>query len=52
MRAARAVSSRALLTLERLCDAAADGEFDDLGVGGKDVLALVAAAVSAARGED
>jgi AcrR family transcriptional regulator len=42
----------ALLTLERLCDAAADSEFDDLGVGAKDVLVLVTAAVKAARGED
>jgi AcrR family transcriptional regulator len=40
----------ALLALERLCDAAADGEFDDLGIAKKDVLALVAGAVRQARG--
>ena len=39
-----------LLALERLCDAAADGEFDDLGLAKKDVLALVASAVQQARG--
>lgn len=51
-RRARSELAGALLALERLCDAAAEGEFDDLGVGSRDVLALVAAAVRAARGED
>ena len=41
----------ALLRVERLCDAAADGELADLGLNQTEVLALIEQAVAAARGE-
>jgi AcrR family transcriptional regulator len=41
----------ALLTVERLCDALADGEPQDLGIKDSHWIALVAKAVAAARGE-
>jgi len=40
----------ALLALERLCDAAAEGEFADLGISGSAVSAAVSAAVRATHG--
>jgi AcrR family transcriptional regulator len=42
----------ALLALERLCDAAAEDEFADLGIDGKAILKAVSAAVSATHGGD
>ncbi|ODT88376.1 TetR/AcrR family transcriptional regulator [Phenylobacterium sp. SCN 70-31] len=41
----------ALLTIERLCDAAADGELEDLGVDGSEAIAAIAAAIADVRGE-
>jgi AcrR family transcriptional regulator len=41
----------ALLNVERLCDAAADREFDDLGIPQKDLLLLIVAAVKVAQGK-
>jgi len=40
----------ALLTIERLCDAVADGEFEDLSIARDDVLAPIAAALRSAQG--
>jgi AcrR family transcriptional regulator len=42
---------RALLTIERLCDALADGEVEDLGIPEAQWIDLVARAVAAARGD-
>ncbi|MBR0849484.1 TetR/AcrR family transcriptional regulator [Bradyrhizobium diazoefficiens] len=39
-----------LLTIERLCDAVADGEFEDLGIPRDDVLAPIAAALRNVQG--
>lgn len=40
----------ALLTVERLCDAAADGELEDLGLDASVALTAIAAAIAEARG--
>lgn len=42
----------ALLTAERICDAAADGELADLGLSQKAALALVARAMAALTDDD
>jgi len=41
----------ALLAVERLCDAAADGELSDLGIGASDTVSLIAGAIRTLRGE-
>lgn len=46
----RASLVAALLAIERLCDAVADQELEDLGLGGEEVVALVADAVRLTRG--
>lgn len=48
----RAQLLAALLKVERLCDAAADGELVDMGVTTDEVIELVIAAVSDARGSN
>lgn len=42
----------ALLTVERLCDAAADGELEDLGLDASTALTAIAAAIAEARGQE
>jgi AcrR family transcriptional regulator len=46
----RAEAAAALFTIERLCDAVADGEFDDLDIDTRDVLPRIVDALKRARG--
>ena len=46
----RAEAATALFTIERLCDAVADGEFDDLDIDARDVLPRIVDALKRARG--